>query len=121
MGLLCEIEALRDEAQTPSADDDGSAGDFAEAEEAAIIDAVDKWLFGSISRPSGSWSETDFDVFDGERDVGRIVQQADGSWFWGVSFQLPGRKSYGWTASFRVNDSGRASRRRASGRSAPFS
>jgi hypothetical protein len=32
----------------------------------------------SISRPSGSWAETDFDVFDGERDVGRIFQQTDG-------------------------------------------
>jgi hypothetical protein len=33
-------------------------------------------------------------VFDGERDVGRIFRQ-DGQWFWGVSFQLTGRKSYG--------------------------
>jgi hypothetical protein len=44
----------------------------------------------NVSRPSGSWSETDFDVFDGERgtagDVGRIFQQADVAWFWGVSF-----------------------------------
>jgi hypothetical protein len=33
----------------------------------------------------------DFDVFDGERDVGRVFQQADGaSWFWGVSVQLTG-------------------------------
>jgi hypothetical protein len=35
----------------------------------------------SASRPSGSWSETDFNVFDGERDVGRIFRQADGAWF----------------------------------------
>jgi hypothetical protein len=49
----------------------------------------------SISRASGSWSETDFDVFDGEHDVGRIFRQPDGQWFWGVSFQLTGRKSYG--------------------------
>jgi hypothetical protein len=62
-----------------------------------------------VSRPSGSWSETDFDVFDGERDVGRIFRQADGKWFWGVSFQLTGRKSYGYAptldeakAAFRV-------------------
>ena len=48
-------------------------------------------------------------MFDGERDVGRIFQQADGSWFWGVSFQLTGRKSYGHAptldaakAAFRV-------------------
>jgi hypothetical protein len=63
----------------------------------------------SISRPSGSWPETDFDVFDGERDVGRIFQEADGSWFWGVSFQLTGRIRYGHAptldeakAAFRV-------------------
>jgi hypothetical protein len=41
----------------------------------------------------------DFDVLDrtggAERDVGRIFLQADGQWFWGVSFQLTGRKSYG--------------------------
>jgi hypothetical protein len=42
----------------------------------------------SISRPSGNWSETDFDVFDGERDVGRIYRvedRPDSVWFWGVS------------------------------------
>jgi len=38
-------------------------------------------------------------MFDGEREVGRIYL-IDGyggneSWFWGVSFQLTGRKSYG--------------------------
>jgi hypothetical protein len=38
-------------------------------------------------------------VLDGERNVGRIFQQADGSWFWGVSFQLTGRKSYGHAAT----------------------
>jgi hypothetical protein len=44
-------------------------------------------------------SETDFDVFDGDRDVGRIFRQADGAWFWGVSFQLTARKSFGNAAS----------------------
>jgi hypothetical protein len=36
-------------------------------------------------------------VFDGDRDVGRIfrVNAHDQIWFWGVSFQLSGRKSYG--------------------------
>jgi hypothetical protein len=57
----------------------------------------------SISRPSGSWSETDFDVFDGERDIGRVYL-VDGyggkeTWVWGVSFQLTGRKSYGHAPS----------------------
>jgi hypothetical protein len=40
---------------------------------------------------------------DGKRgtagDVGRIFQRADGSWFWGMSFQLTGRKSYGYAGS----------------------
>jgi hypothetical protein len=51
----------------------------------------------NISRPGGSWSETDYDVFDGDRDVGRVYRVDDQPevWFWGVSFQLTGRKSYG--------------------------
>jgi hypothetical protein len=53
----------------------------------------------NVSRKGGPWSETDHDVFDGDRDVGRIFQQADGQWFWGVSFQLTRRKSYGHTTS----------------------
>jgi hypothetical protein len=57
----------------------------------------------NVSRKGGSWSEHDFDVFDGERDVGRIYL-VDGyggteKWFWGVSFQLTGRKSYGHAVS----------------------
>jgi hypothetical protein len=56
-----------------------------------------------VSRISGTWQEEDFDVFDGERDVGRVYL-VDGyggkeTWFWGVSFQLTGRKSYGYAAS----------------------
>ena len=52
----------------------------------------------SISRLYGSWSETDFDVFDGDREIGRVygvVDRPGSEWFWGVSFQLTGRKSYG--------------------------
>jgi hypothetical protein len=53
----------------------------------------------SISRISGSWSETDYDVFDGDQDVGRIYcadsRVGRESWFWGVSFMLTGKKSYG--------------------------
>jgi hypothetical protein len=45
----------------------------------------------------------DYDVFDGDRDVGRIylVRSADraDTWFWGVSFQVTKRKSYGTRAS----------------------
>jgi hypothetical protein len=55
----------------------------------------------NISRKGGPWQHDDYDVFDGTAgaDVGRIFQRADGSWFWGVSFQLTRRKSYGSAAS----------------------
>jgi hypothetical protein len=45
----------------------------------------------------GDWGLDDYDVFDGERDVGRIyrVNAATELWWWGVSFMLTGRKSYG--------------------------
>jgi hypothetical protein len=51
----------------------------------------------NISRRSGSWSETDYDVVDGKREIGRVYRVDDKPevWFWGVSFQLTGRKSYG--------------------------
>jgi hypothetical protein len=57
----------------------------------------------SASRISGSWQDEDFDVFDGDRDVGRIyLVDSYGDrekWFWGVSFRLTGRKSYGHAPS----------------------
>ena len=45
----------------------------------------------------GPWQHEDFDVFDGDREVGRIyrVNAHDEIWLWGVSFQITGRKSYG--------------------------
>jgi hypothetical protein len=53
----------------------------------------------NVSRKSGSWQHEDYDVFDDDRDVGRIylVDSNAGTetWFWGVSFQLTNRKSYG--------------------------
>jgi hypothetical protein len=53
----------------------------------------------NASRISGKWQDEDYDVFDGERDVGRIyLVDSYGDrekWFWGVGFQLTGRKSYG--------------------------
>ena len=39
------------------------------------------------------------DVFDGYRDVGRIYfvefYKGRGHWFWGMSFKITGRKSFG--------------------------
>ena len=55
----------------------------------------------NVSRISGQWKGEDYDVFDGEQDVGRIyrVNAADEIWFWGASFLLTNRKSYGHVAS----------------------
>jgi hypothetical protein len=54
------------------------------------------------SREGGDWSADDFDVFDGDRVVGRVyrLNSPDGIWFWGVSFLLTNRKSYGHASSF---------------------
>ena len=53
----------------------------------------------NASRKGGQWQDEDYDVFDGDRCVGRIypVDSFGGNetWFWGVSFQLTNRKSYG--------------------------
>jgi hypothetical protein len=51
----------------------------------------------SSSRESGDWNDDDFDVFDGDRLVGRVyrVNSSEEIWFWGVSFLLTNRKSYG--------------------------
>ena len=51
----------------------------------------------TFSRKGGPWSEHDYDVFDGKQNVGRIYGvggRPDGEWFWGVSFQLTGKKDY---------------------------
>ena len=56
----------------------------------------------SESRPPTTWSEDDFNVFDGKRELGRIYRVADeprSHWFWGVSFELIHRKSYGYALS----------------------
>jgi hypothetical protein len=64
-------------------------------------------------RKRGESQPDDYDVFDGDRDVGRIylVHAGDGAetWFWGVSFRIAKRKSYGYastleqaSAAFRV-------------------
>ena len=56
----------------------------------------------SESRLSATWSEDDFNVFDGERELGRIYRVTDeptSHWFWGLSFQLIRRKSYGYALS----------------------
>jgi hypothetical protein len=45
----------------------------------------------------------DYDVLDGDRDVGRIylvhaMDRAE-TWFWGISFRVTKRKSYGYAST----------------------
>jgi hypothetical protein len=42
-----------------------------------------------VSRPSGCWHHDDYDVFNGDRCVGRIFRQVSGSWF---CCQLPAHR-----------------------------
>ena len=55
----------------------------------------------NVSRISGQWQDEDYDVFDGDREIGRIylIDSQAGSWFWGVSFEVIKRKSYGYALS----------------------
>ncbi len=47
----------------------------------------------SVHRPGGPWDEDDYDVFDGDRHIGRIMrhpQAPEGRpWFWTITGRLP--------------------------------
>jgi hypothetical protein len=51
------------------------------------------------SRKGAHWQDDDDDVFDSEHDVGRVYlvnsNASTETWFWGVSFLLTNRNSYG--------------------------
>ena len=76
-------------------------------------------------RKRGESQQDDYDVFDGDHDVGRIylVHSADraDTWFWGVSFRVTKRRSYGYAVSLEEAQAAfkaeyEAWRRRAAGR-----
>jgi hypothetical protein len=62
-------------------------------------------LMQLVLRISGSWQDADYEIFDGDRDVGRIypvdAYGGNETWLWGVSFQLTGRKSCGNATSLQ--------------------
>jgi hypothetical protein len=48
----------------------------------------------SKSRPSGLWSDDDYDVFDGKQHIGRIMwthaaSRGETPWFWSITARVP--------------------------------
>ncbi len=53
----------------------------------------------SVTLRRSARARDDYDMMDGDRNVGRIFLDDNGAWFWGVDFMLTHRKSYGTAES----------------------
>ena len=57
-------------------------------------------------RKRGELQLDDYDVFDGDYEVGRIylvhAENRAETWFWNISFQITKRKSYGYASSLQA-------------------
>jgi hypothetical protein len=121
--IIIEPERIADENWQVRVSSPGTTSDFAirfDSEDAARQWSADE-LFASLqalaeqakkslrlrranlSRKGGEGQHNDYDVLDGDRDVGCIYlldsKSSTETWFWGVSLQVTGRNSHGHVGS----------------------